>query len=215
MHVLLTRSTVYPSDTNTRRQPRGMHYCLGLCPLATTDDTHLGLRIKIPCPEDSPQSMSSSSQTTSTSTSTATSTAYLHTWYKTDGECTLITTERTNHRGKPCSVRVRLWSANYTIMHQSTKASHNKRVSNSILVCRGFLVFVFLVGFRCSEDLAVDLDLCKLMGEWCNACDINNSIAPLALPLGLRGITILSGEYPLTLLGSSIIPVDDVQFFLI
>ena len=102
------------------------------------------------------------------------------------------------------------------IITQSTKASHNKRVSNSILVCRGFLVFVFLVGFRCSEDLAVvDLDLCKLMGEWCNACDINNSIAPLALPLGLRGITILSGEYPLTLLGSSIIPVDDVQFFLI
>jgi len=43
----------------------------------------------------------------------------------------------------------------FGIITQSTKASHNKRVSNSILVCRGFLVFVFLVGFRCSEDLAV------------------------------------------------------------
>ena len=31
----------------------------------------------------------------------------------------------------------------FGIITQSTKASHNKRVSNSILVCRGFLVFVF------------------------------------------------------------------------
>ena len=54
---------------------------------------------------------------------------------------------------------------NFGIITQSTKASHNKRVSNSILVRRGFLVFVFLVGFRCSKDLAVVLDLCRLMGE--------------------------------------------------
>jgi len=32
----------------------------------------------------------------------------------------------------------------FGIITQATKASHNKRVSNSILVCRGFLVFVFL-----------------------------------------------------------------------
>jgi len=44
----------------------------------------------------------------------------------------------------------------FGIITQSTKASHNKRViSNSILVCRGLLVFVFLVGFRCSKAVVV------------------------------------------------------------
>jgi len=71
----------------------------------------------------------------------------------------------------------------FGIITQSTKASH-KRVRNSILVCRGLLVFFFLVGFRCSKDLAAVLDLCRLMDEWCNACDIDNCSFAVILRLG-------------------------------